>query len=202
NDGSSDGTMAALAAEEAPWLRVISHETACGKSAAMLTGARAAKAPICATIDGDMQNPPSELVRLIKPLLEDNTGKLGLVAGQRIKRQDTNSKRLASRLANGIRKRLLHDDTRDTACGLKAFRTDLFLSLPYFDNIHRFLPALTRREGFRVELMDVEDRERGAGDSKYTNWGRLKVGITDLFGVWWLIRRRKRPTILGEGFDL
>jgi dolichol-phosphate mannosyltransferase len=202
NDGSVDATLFELEKVGAPWLRVISHKSACGKSAAMLTGIRAARAPIVATLDGDLQNPPDELIPLTRPLLEDEDGKIGLVAGQRIDRQDTNSKRWASRLANGIRKRLLKDDTRDTACGLKAVRRDLFLAMPYFDNIHRFLPALTRREGYEVVLIDVVDRERGAGDSKYTNWGRLKVGIADMLGVWWLIHRRKRPNVLGEGFDL
>lgn len=201
NDGSTDATLSALKATNAPWLRVITHAKACGKSAALLTGARAARGQIIAMLDGDLQNPPAELIALIAPLLADDTGTIGLVAGQRIARQDTYAKRWASRIANAIRKRLLKDDTRDTACGLKAIRRDLFLSLPYFDNLHRFLPALTRREGYEVVLIDVEDRARGAGDSKYTNWGRLKVGIADMLGVWWLIRRRKLPQILGEGFD-
>jgi dolichol-phosphate mannosyltransferase len=114
---------------------------------------------------------------------------LGLVAGQRIRRQDTFSKRWASKIANPVRRWLLNDGTRDSVCGWKAIRRDVFLSLPYFDNMHRFLIALTMREGYQVKLIDVKDRPRAHGTSKYTNWGRLMVGIPDLLGVAWLMRR-------------
>ncbi len=200
NDGSDDGTAAAIAQARArhPWLREVRHARSCGQSAAVLSGVRAARAPICCTLDGDGQNPPSEIPKLAAPLLADEAGRLGLVAGQRVDRQDTLSKRLASRAANGLRRRLLHDDTRDTGCGLKAFRREMFLALPFFDHIHRYLPALARREGWEVALVDVSHRSREAGSSNYTNFGRAMVGALDLFGVWWLIRRRRLADIAAQ----
>ncbi|MEO1423177.1 MAG: glycosyltransferase family 2 protein [Pseudomonadota bacterium] len=197
DDGSDDGTTDALraAAEATPWFRTLRHAQSCGQSAAVLTGVRAAHAEVCATLDGDLQNPPAELPKLLAPLLEDETGRLGLVAGQRKIRRDTPSKRLASRLANALRRRILRDDTRDTGCGLKGFRRDVFLALPFFDHIHRYLPALVKREGYAVLLVDVEDRERASGRSKYTNLNRAIVGASDLLGVWWLMRRRALPRI-------
>jgi dolichol-phosphate mannosyltransferase len=193
DDGSDDGTSEAIAEarERHPWLRGLRHARSCGQSAAVLTGVRAARAPIVCTLDGDGQNPPAEIPRLVAPLLADETGRLGLVAGQRVERQDTLSKRLASRAANGLRRRLLHDDTRDTGCGLKAFPREVFLALPFFDHVHRYLPALVKREGLQVALVDVGHRAREAGRSNYTNLGRAWVGALDLLGVWWLIRRRK-----------
>ncbi|MGR3783167.1 MAG: glycosyltransferase family 2 protein, partial [Albimonas sp.] len=178
-----------------PWLRELRHAASCGQSAAVLSGVRAARAPICCTLDGDGQNPPAEIPKLVQPLLDDSSGALGLVAGQRVDRQDTASKKWASRAANGLRRRMLHDDTRDTGCGLKAFPRAVFLSLPFFDHIHRYLPALVKREGYRVALVDVSHRARGAGSSNYTNLGRAMVGALDLVGVWWLIRRRKLQTV-------
>ncbi|MEM6677567.1 MAG: glycosyltransferase family 2 protein [Pseudomonadota bacterium] len=198
NDGSKDGTAEAIAEARArhPWLRELRHASACGQSAAVRSGVMAATAPIVCTIDGDGQNPPSEIPKLVAPLLaEDAAATLGLVAGQRVDRQDTTSKRLASRAANALRARLLRDATRDTGCGLKAFPRALFLSLPFFDHLHRYLPALVRREGYDVLLVDVSHRARAAGRSKYTNLGRAIVGVTDLFGVWWLIRRRRLPRV-------
>lgn len=197
NDGSDDDTSAAIAAARArhPWLRELRHAASCGQSAAVLSGVRAARAPICCTLDGDGQNPPAEIPKLVQPLLDDSSGALGLVAGQRVDRQDTASKKWASRAANGLRRRMLHDDTRDTGCGLKAFPRAVFLSLPFFDHIHRYLPALVKREGYRVALVDVSHRARGAGSSNYTNLGRAMVGALDLVGVWWLIRRRKLQTV-------
>ena len=197
NDGSDDDTSAAIAAARArhPWLRELRHAASCGQSAAVLSGVRAARAPICCTLDGDGQNPPAEIPKLVQPLLDDSSGALGLVAGQRVDRQDTASKKWASRAANGLRRRMLHDDTRDTGCGLKAFPRAVFLSLPFFDHIHRYLPALVKREGYRVALVDVSHRARGAGSSNYTNFGRAMVGALDLAGVWWLIRRRKLQTV-------
>ncbi|MEM9044340.1 MAG: glycosyltransferase family 2 protein [Pseudomonadota bacterium] len=196
NDGSTDATSQKIAELRAdfPWLREVRHDKPCGQSAAVRSGVIAAYAPIICTIDGDGQNPPAEIPKLVKPLLED-APKLGLVAGQRVDRQDTASKKLASRAANSLRQRILHDDTRDTGCGLKAFPRDVFLNLPFFDHIHRYLPALVRREGYEIALVDVSHRAREAGTSKYTNLGRALVGIQDLLGVWWLLRRRKLPTV-------
>lgn len=200
NDGSTDGTAEAIAAARArfPWLREIRHRTSCGQSAALLSGVRAARARIVATLDGDGQNPPAELPALVRPLLADATGRIGLVAGQRVGRQDTLSKRLGSRFANRLRRSLLHDDTRDTGCGLKAFPREVFLALPYFDHVHRYLPALVRREGLEVLRVDVAHRAREAGRSNYSNLGRALVGALDLAGVWWLMRRRRLPVIVHE----
>ncbi|WP_118137882.1 glycosyltransferase family 2 protein [Oceanicella sp. SM1341] len=193
NDGSTDDTAGAIARTRArfPWLREVRHAASCGQSAAVLSGVRAATAPLCCTLDGDGQNPPSELPGLLAPLLADTTGTVGLVAGQRVDRQDTASKRLGSRAANALRRWLLKDDTRDTGCGLKAFPRQVFLSLPFFDHIHRYLPAMVKREGYGIVLVDVTHRARSEGRSNYTNFGRALVGVLDLIGVWWLLRRRK-----------
>jgi dolichol-phosphate mannosyltransferase len=200
NDGSTDGTADAIAEARArfPWLREVRHAKSCGQSAAVLSGVRAARAPLCVTLDGDGQNPPAEIPKLVAPLLADATGRLGLVAGQRVDRQDTASKRMGSRMANRLRARVLHDETRDTGCGLKAFPRAVFLSLPYFDHIHRYLPALVRREGYAIAHVDVAHRAREAGRSHYTNLGRAMVGAMDLAGVWWLLRRRRLPQIAHE----
>lgn len=196
NDGSSDATAQKIADLRGrfPWLREVRHAAPCGQSAAVRSGVIAAHAPIICTIDGDGQNPPAEIPKLVAPLLEGREG-LGLVAGQRVDRQDTTSKKIASRMANRLRAWLLQDDTRDTGCGLKAFPREVFLALPFFDHIHRYLPALIRREGLAVELVDVSHRAREAGSSKYTNFGRALVGVQDLLGVRWLITRRKLPTV-------
>ncbi|MFO7856633.1 MAG: glycosyltransferase family 2 protein [Paracoccaceae bacterium] len=203
DDGSDDGTMAAIAEARRrhPWLRGVRHARSCGQSAAVLTGVRAARAPVICTLDGDGQNPPLEIPKLAAPLLADEAGRIGLVAGQRVDRQDTASRRFASRAANALRRRLLHDDTRDTGCGLKAFRRETFLALPFFDHMHRYLPALVRREGLEVALVDVSHRARTAGRSNYTNIGRALVSALDLIGVWWLIRRRRLPSIEPERAD-
>jgi len=197
NDGSTDATAEKIAMlrERYPWLREVRHAMPCGQSAAVRSGVLAARAPVICTIDGDGQNPPAEIPKLVAPLLDGAAG-IGLVAGQRVGRQDTASKKLASRFANGLRSRILRDDTRDTGCGLKAFPRAVFLSLPFFDHLHRYLPALVRREGLDVRLVDVSHRAREAGDSKYTNFGRALVGITDILGVRWLLRRRKLPEIV------
>ncbi|MDY6861134.1 MAG: dolichol-phosphate mannosyltransferase, partial [Pseudomonadota bacterium] len=129
-------------------------------------------------------------------------GRLGLVAGQRVGRQDTLSKKLASRFANGLRARILKDGTRDTGCGLKGFRRDAFLAFPYFDHMHRYLPALAKRDGWEVALVDVAHRERHAGRSNYSNFQRALVGIYDLIGVAWLIRRRKKAQPVEAGADV
>ena len=200
DDGSDDGTGAALLAlaENLPQLRVLAHAESAGQSAAIHTGVRAARSPIICTMDGDGQNPAHELPRLYGPLLEGSAS-LGLVAGQRVARKDTLSRRLASRAANAIRRRALGDGTRDTGCGLKAFRRDAFLALPYFNHMHRYLPALFARDGWGILLVDVAHRERFAGRSNYTNLQRALVGVHDLIGVAWLIRRGARARVLPEG---
>jgi glycosyltransferase involved in cell wall biosynthesis len=154
------------------------------------TGVGHARAPVVATLDGDGQNDPAFLPKLLAALADNP--RVGLVAGQRVGRKDSGFKKFQSRIANGVRSAVLRDGTRDTGCGLKAFRRDLFLSLPYFDGLHRFLPALVRREGYEIGYVDVVDRQRGHGVSNYGLWDRLWVGILDLFGVWWLVRRKKR----------
>ncbi len=199
NDGSTDGTADAIAAMRVdfPWLRELRHAKPSGQSAAVRSGVMAASAPVVCTIDGDGQNPPSEIPKLVAALIaEDADPRLGLVAGQRIARQDTISKKFASRLANRLRRWLLKDDTRDTGCGLKAFRRAAFLELPFFDHIHRYLPALFRREGWEIMLVDVSHRGREAGNSKYTNFGRALVGLRDLLGVAWLCKRRKLAEVV------
>jgi len=193
NDGSSDGTEAelnALKAERA-WLRQIKHTESCGQSAAVRSGVAAARAPVVATLDGDGQNDPSFIPALLHAF-ERGGERIGLVAGQRVGRRSSAFKKLQSRIANGVRGAILRDGTRDTGCGLKVFRRDAFLALPYFDGLHRFLPALFRRDGFAIAYVDVIDRARRHGQSNYGMWDRLWVGILDLAGVWWLIRRRKR----------
>ncbi len=194
DDGSDDGTAseALRMAQELGTVRLLSHPQSGGQSAAVHSGVLAANGRVICTLDGDGQNPPSELPKLFKPLLADETGKLGLVAGQRVARQDTFSKRWASKFANRLRGWILKDGTRDTGCGLKGFRRDVFLTLPYFDHMHRYLPALFRRDGWDILLVDVTHRERQAGQSNYTNFKRAIVGIPDLLAVSWLIRRRKK----------
>jgi dolichol-phosphate mannosyltransferase len=150
-----------------------------------------------ATLDGDGQNNPAFLPNLIAAI-ESGGERVGLAAGQRVGRKDTGFKKIQSRIANGIRNGILHDGTRDTGCGLKAFRREVFLMLPYFDGLHRFLPALFRRDGYAIAYVDVIDRPRHAGKSNYGMWDRLWIGILDLCGVWWLIRRRKRVPQVSE----
>ncbi|MGJ5020025.1 glycosyltransferase family 2 protein [Bradyrhizobium oligotrophicum] len=194
NDGSTDDTAQRLAEEMArrPNLRVLRHDKSTGQSAAVRSGIRAAHGAMVATLDGDGQNNPAFLPDLIAALEKGGAG-VGLVAGQRVGRKDTGFKKLQSRLANKIRNAVLHDGTRDTGCGLKAVRRDVFLMMPYFDGLHRFLPALVRREGYDIAYIDVIDRPRHSGVSNYGFFDRLWIGIMDLAGVWWLIRRKK-PT--------
>ena len=193
DDGSSDETGAVLTdlAATRSWLRIIRHAQSCGQSAAVRSGLLAASGAIVATLDGDGQNDPVYLPQLADRLTGGGE-KLGIVAGQRQKRTDTGLKRFASRFANGLRGAILKDGTSDSGCGLKALRRDVFLLLPYFDGWHRYLPALVIREGFEVAHIDVVDRKRRHGASKYGIIDRGVVGILDLFGVWWLRRRRKR----------
>lgn len=201
DDGSTDDTADRVRAMAAglPQLRLVQHPQSGGQSAGVHSGVLAATAPIICTLDGDGQNPPSELPKLFTPLLQDTTGRLGLVAGQRVNRQDTASKRWASKFANTLRAWILHDGTRDTGCGLKGFRRDAFLRLPYFDHMHRYLPALFKRDGWEIALVDVAHRERQGGRSNYNNFQRALVGVSDLIGVAWLIRRRKKAQPLDNG---
>ena len=199
NDGSTDATGDRLAAvmESRPNLRQIRHATSGGQSAAVRSGVRAARGAIVATLDGDGQNNPAFLPALVSAI-EQGGERTGLAAGQRVGRKDTGFKKIQSRVANAVRNAILHDGTRDTGCGLKAFRRDVFLALPYFDGLHRFLPALVRREGYDIVYVDVVDRPRHSGVSNYGFFDRLWIGIMDLAGVWWLIRRKKPTPVATE----
>src|ERR1700733_2520491 len=198
NDGSSDGTEVELCdlMVGRAFLRQVKHAVSCGQSAAVRTGVAAARGAIVVTLDADGQNNPAFLPALVAALERDDG--IGLVAGQRIGRKATGFKRLQSRIANACRGAVLRDGTRDTGCGLKAVRRDVFLALPYFDGLHRFLPALVRRDGYRVAYVDVVDRPRLTGISNYGMWDRLWVGILDLMGVWWLVRRKRRVPQVSE----
>jgi dolichol-phosphate mannosyltransferase len=200
DDGSTDGTATILRDRKKtmPELRMLQHPLSAGQSAGVHSGVLAAKGSIICTLDGDGQNPPEDIPKLIAPLMEPGSEKIGLVAGQRVGRKDTLSKRLASQFANRLRSWMLGDKTRDTGCGLKAFRRDAFLRLPYFNHMHRYLPALFARDGWEVRHVDVGHRARGAGKSNYSNLQRGLVGIVDLFGVSWLIRRRKKTQTYTE----
>ena len=199
NDGSTDATPERLVAEMKTRvnLRRIDHAKSTGQSAAVRSGVRAARGAIVATLDGDGQNNPSFLPDLIVALQKGGE-RVGLVAGQRVGRKDTGFKKFQSRGANSVRNGILQDGTRDTGCGLKAFRRDVFLMMPYFDGLHRFLPALVRREGFEIAYVDVIDRPRHSGVSNYGFFDRLWIGIMDLAGVWWLIRRKKPTPVATE----
>jgi len=198
DDGSRDGTAAALRAARArhPGLRCLRHDESCGQSAAIRTGVLAARGDLIVTLDGDGQNDPADIPRLLAALRDPAAPPhLGMVAGQRRRRRDSWVKRRASAIANGVRGRLLGDRTRDTGCGLKVITRETFLLLPYFDHMHRFLPALVQREGRAVRLVDVAHRPRARGRSKYGILDRLGSGLIDLGGVIWLMRRRRRASI-------
>jgi len=199
DDASRDGTRAALKAlcGEIPQLRVLTHAKNSGQSRALRTGILAARAPVVVTLDGDGQNDPADGPALVDALLA-GPPELALVGGERVKRQDSAAKKVASRIGNGVRKRLLNDTANDTGCGLKAFRREAFLRLPYFDHIHRYLPALMQREGYRTAFLPVNHRHRQTGASKYTNLGRLWASLSDLFGVIWLQSRARQPGRVDE----
>jgi len=194
DDASRDATRAVLLAlkPEIPQLRVLSHRANAGQSRAIRTGVLAARAPLVVTLDGDGQNDPADAPRLAEALA-GGPPQLGLVGGERVKRQDSQAKKIASRLGNGVRRRLLNDRALDTGCGLKAFRREAFLRLPYFDHIHRYLPALMIREGYEVAFAPVNHRPRETGRSKYNNLGRLWASLSDLAGVVWLKSRSRNP---------
>ncbi len=201
DDGSSDRTAAEIMrlAAEVPQLRLLRHARGCGQSAAILTGVEAARGIWIATLDGDGQNDPADIPRLWHLARSAPASAPLLVAGYRQRRRDSWSKRGASRIANAVRARLLGDATPDTGCGLKLFPRALFLDLPAFDHMHRFLPALVLRAGGTVRSVPVNHRPRRGGVSKYGVFDRLGVGIVDLFGVWWLQRRVVRQAPAGEG---
>lgn len=196
DDHSRDGTLALLQGARAgtPELRVLAHEAQSGQSTAIRNGVKAARAPWVATLDGDGQNDPADLPKLVAAR-DAGPADVKLYAGWRVNRQDTGSKKWASKWANGIRSRLLRDATPDTGCGTKLFERAAFLDLPYFDHMHRYLPALMQRAGWRTTSVPVNHRPRGAGVSKYTNLGRALVGIRDLMGVAWLITRSRRTAV-------
>ncbi|MFQ5563888.1 MAG: glycosyltransferase family 2 protein [Parvularculaceae bacterium] len=201
DDGSTDGARAALAAAAVvhPQLRVFAHGVNAGQSRAIRTGVLAARAPVIATLDGDGQNDPRDIAALYAALTRAGAPpELAMVAGERPRREDGASKRFASRFANAIRRRLLDDGAMDTGCGLKVFRRDAYLRLPYFDHQHRYLPALMRREGFAVIFEAVSHRPRRHGRSKYTNMGRLAVAFRDMLGVMWLNARARSPQTISE----
>jgi dolichol-phosphate mannosyltransferase len=197
DDGSADDTPARLAqaARRFPRLRVLRHGRCCGQSTALATGVRAARYPWIATLDGDLQNDPADIPRLLAALDGRRGGPPGLVVGWRITRHDSLVRKLSSRIANRVRGGVLGDRTPDTGCGLKLFSREVFLRVPFFDHMHRFLPALFLREGVEVVSVPVRHRPRVAGASKYGIGNRLWVGIVDLFGVMWLKRRMTRPEI-------
>jgi glycosyltransferase involved in cell wall biosynthesis len=196
DDQSRDDTRGELAALKAslPQLRVLGHRKNAGQSRAVRSGVLAARAPVIATLDGDGQNDPADLPSLIARLTRaEAPSDLAMVAGKRGKRRDSWSKRAASRLANTVRKAALKDGADDSGSGIKVFKREAFLLLPYFDHMHRYMPALMLREGYAVEFLEVNHRPRGQGRSKYTNLGRLAANLSDLLGVMWL-RTRARPT--------
>ncbi len=201
DDGSQDETASILqqAMAQYPALRVIRHQSSYGQSAALRTGVKRARFPVIATLDGDGQNDPADIPRLYATLMEKRPDKpaLSMVAGWRQKRLDSQWRIFSSKFANAIRSTLLKDNTPDTGCGLKVFLRDKFLDLPYFDHMHRFLPALVIRDGGQVISEPVNHRPRQRGVSKYGTWGRLWVGIIDIIGVMWLLKRA-RPVIAEE----
>lgn len=197
DDLSSDATLAVLEGLKAgyPELRVLAHRSQCGQSTAVHNGVRAARAAWVVTLDGDGQNDPADIPWLLAER-ERAAPSVRLLAGWRVNRQDSGSRRWASRWANAIRRQLLHDDTPDTGCGIKLFEREAFLSLPYFDHMHRYLPALMQRAGWSTLSVPVNHRLRGSGTSKYTNFGRAVVGVRDLLGVSWLIARSRRTVVV------
>jgi dolichol-phosphate mannosyltransferase len=200
DDGSADSTAAEIRRLQAslPQLRLLRHDRSCGQSAAIRSGVKAARGRWIATLDGDGQNDPADIPALWQLALGSPATPPLLIAGYRAHRRDSRSKRLVSRIANAVRRRLLRDDTPDSGCGLKLFPRALFLDLPYFDHMHRFLPALVLREGGIVRSVPVNHRPRQRGVSKYGVFDRLGVGIADLLGVLWLRRRLARPLLVDD----
>ncbi|MCA3693910.1 glycosyltransferase family 2 protein [Aquidulcibacter sp.] len=194
DDASKDDTHAKLVALKAtyPALRVLANRKNAGQSRAIMNGVLAARAPVIGTLDGDGQNDPADLPALLQQLNRPDAPQgLAFVGGRRVKRQDSQAKKIASRFANQVRQALLRDGADDSGCGIKVIRRELFLRLPYFDHMHRYMPALVQREGALAEFAVVNHRHRSTGASKYTNLGRLLAALTDLGGVIWLRTRRR-----------
>ena len=196
DDASRDDSLDVLrnAKTRFPELRVVHHASQSGQSTAIRSGVKAARGAWIATLDGDGQNDPADIPKLIA-MRGESPATIKLFAGWRVDRKDTASKRFGSKFANAIRRRLLRDDTPDTGCGIKLFERAAFLDLPYFDHMHRYLPALMQRAGWEVRSVPVNHRPRGTGVSKYNNLNRALVGIADLRGVGWLIKRSKRTAV-------
>lgn len=198
DDGSSDKTREKLCMlkNEFKQLRVLHHAKCCGQSTSLRTGILAANGKVIATLDGDGQNDPKDIPSMLS-LLNSLSGQMTktMIVGNRKNRKDSEWRRFSSKVANHIRGTLLKDNTPDTGCGLKVFHKDLFISLPYFDHMHRFLPALAQRAGATVKSVEVNHRPRTNGQSKYGTWNRLWVGIWDLCGVIWLIKRSHIPKV-------
>ncbi|MBD8637356.1 MULTISPECIES: glycosyltransferase family 2 protein [unclassified Stenotrophomonas] len=196
DDQSRDDTLAVLRAlkSQTPELRVLHHVSQSGQSTAVRNGVKHARGAWIATLDGDGQNDPADIPGLLDARARADAS-VKLFAGWRVNRKDSGSKRWASRWANAIRARMLRDDTPDTGCGIKLFEREAFLDLPYFDHMHRYLPALMQRAGWQTTSVPVNHRHRTTGVSKYTNLGRALVGIRDLRGVAWLITRSRRTVV-------
>ena len=196
DDASRDDSAAVLreARTRFPELRVLRHLSQCGQSTAVRNGVKAARGAWIATLDGDGQNDPADIPKLLAAR-DAGEAAVKCYAGWRVDRRDDALKRMSSRVANAVRSRILRDATPDTGCGLKLFEREAFLELPYFDHMHRFLPALFQRAGWQVRSVPVNHRPRTRGTSKYGMWNRLWVGIVDLRGVGWLIRRAKRTAV-------
>jgi len=196
DDCSRDDTLSVMTAAKTqfPELRILRHLSQSGQSTAVRTGVKAARGAWIATLDGDGQNDPADIPKLMA-MRDASPNSIKLFAGWRVERKDSGSKRWASKFANAIRSRLLRDATPDTGCGIKLFERAAFLDLPYFDHMHRYLPALMQRAGWQVKSVPVNHRPRGTGQSKYNNLNRALVGIADLRGVAWLIRRSRRTGV-------
>lgn len=206
DDGSTDGTAAVLEgmmrdpnAPAAGRLRLVQHERKTGKTTGTVSAARAARGTLLVLLDADLQNDPADIPQMLETFEKaGGLGKVGLVEGQRKRRRDTLMKRFSSRTANYIRRKLLKDKTRDTGCGLKVVPREIFMKLPYFEGMHRYIAALIAGMGYEIVLQPVNDRPRVAGVSKYGFWNRLWVGIGDMLMVWWMIRRFRNPGRIGE----
>ena len=202
DDGSDDDTAAEIkdliAARRLAGLRYLRHELRSGQSTALRTGIRAALFPVIAQMDGDGQNDPRDIPKLLEKLAEVGTDGPALVGGVRTTRKAEGSKRIASKAANWIRDAVLRDNCPDTGCGIKVYWREAFMLLPFFTSVHRYLPALFQTYGYEVAYVPVNDRERQAGKSKYSNLVRALVGIYDLVGVSWLRRRSRNPRTIEE----
>ncbi len=201
DDGSTDGTfdeIVRLKKDGYAALKVIKHAYSVGQSTAILTGVKAARGDLIVTLDADGQNDPADIPALLMQARKCSVGCHFCIAGYRRNRKDTKWKRFQSRLANKVRAKILHDGTPDTGCGLKIIPAKTFRQLPYFDHMHRYLPALIIRLGGEIIVVEVNHRDREAGVSKYNMWNRLWVGVVDMFAVRWLQKRTKRASIIDQ----